>query len=87
MTFEKRLRNLVLFSLVKQQLSGDLIAAHSSLIGNCTDGRTKFLLVLTDGAIRDNSPKMHLGSLRAVWQWSSLTPGVTRGIALLDSST
>ncbi|KAK4818242.1 hypothetical protein QYF61_009113 [Mycteria americana] len=52
-TFEKRLRNLSLFSLAKQQLSGDLIAAHSSLNGNCTDGRTKFLLVLADGTVND----------------------------------
>ena len=61
-TFEKRLRILVLFSLAKQQLSADLIAARSSLNRNCIDGRTKFLLVLADGTIRGNSPKMQLGT-------------------------
>lgn len=59
--FEKRLRSLGLFSLPKQQLSGGLIAAHSSLNVNGTDGKTKFLLVLADGTIRGNSPKMQLG--------------------------
>lgn len=50
-----------MFSLAKQQLSGDLMAAHCSLIGSCTDGRTKFLLVLADGTVRGNSPRMQLG--------------------------
>lgn len=92
--FEKTLRNLGLFSLAKQQLSGGLIAAHSSLNVNGTDGRTKFLLVLADGTIRGNSPKMQLGRFsldfrkklftrRVVCQWSSLPRGVPRGIVLL----
>lgn len=95
-TLEKKLRNLSLFSLVEKQLSGDLLlrAAHSSLNGNCTDGRTEFLLVLADGTRGGNSPKMLLGRFtldfrkrlftrRIVWQWISLPRGVTRGIVLL----
>ncbi|KAJ7397942.1 hypothetical protein BTVI_130382 [Pitangus sulphuratus] len=52
-TFEKKLRNLGLFNLANQQLSGDLVAAHSSLNGNCTDERIKFLLILADEHLKE----------------------------------
>lgn len=99
-TLEKKLRNLSLFSLVKKQLSGDLLlrAAHSSLNGNCTDGRTEFLLVLADGTRGGNSLKMLLGRFtldfrkrlftrRIAQQRISLPRGVTRGIVFLESLT
>lgn len=50
-----------MFSLAKKQLSGDLISACSNLNGNYPDGRTKFFLVLADGKIRGNSPRVQLG--------------------------
>lgn len=62
-TFEKRLTNLGLFSLAKWQLNGDPTSAHSNLNGNCRDDKTKLLLILADGIIRGNNPRMQLGRL------------------------
>lgn len=61
MTFEKRLRNMGLFSLTEKQLGGDLIVAYN-WNENYLDGRTKFFPILAGGKIRDNSPKCSLGS-------------------------
>lgn len=93
-TFEKRLANLGLFSLAKQQLNGDPTSAHSNLNGNCRDDKTKLLLILADGIIRGNNPRMQLGRFsldfrkdlfarRVVQQWISLPRVITRGLVLL----
>uniref|UniRef100_K7F1E4 Reverse transcriptase domain-containing protein n=1 Tax=Pelodiscus sinensis TaxID=13735 RepID=K7F1E4_PELSI len=78
MTYEKRLKELGLFSLQKRRMRGDLVAAFNILKGGSKEAGERLFTVVTDGRTRSNGLKLQWETCRLDIRKNYFTRAVPR---------